>query len=202
LASRVDTAVWDWITTLLEDENNLDEGIRAMAEKRTRELGPTEERLSTIESLLIAADARIQRLVDELSEYEGYAVKDVIREKIIALESERNMLSDEWEKLSRDLEQNNISPDFELQIKRTAGKIREKLSGATFEDKRMVLEALEMQVQYIYDEWKNAEILKISCVIPFTDRSIELSPSRKSLRNLPHFCLTTERVIPPMHRST
>jgi site-specific DNA recombinase len=177
---RVDNAVWEWVTSLLENENYLDEGIRAMVEKQEKELGPKKERLLTIENLLTAADTRIERLVDELSEYEGYAVRDVIREKIIALEGERNMLFDERERLSRELELSDISPDFEEQIKRTTAKIREKLAGATYEDKRIVLDALELRVEYYYDECRG-KILKISCVIPFMEGEIAVNPSPRWL---------------------
>jgi hypothetical protein len=142
------------------------------------ELVPKQERLETIESLISQADAKIQRLVDELTEYEGYAVRDVIREKIKAIEGERNMLLEEWERLSRELEQSDLSPDFEKQVRRTAEIIREKLSGSTMEDKRMVLDALDMRVRYLYDE-ERGEILQVSCVIPFGDAPIELRPSQK-----------------------
>jgi len=176
--SRVDKAIWDWVTALLENENNLDEGIRAMVEKQKREVRPKQERLASLGSLIVDADAKVQRLVDELSEYEGYAVRDVIREKIKSIENERNMLFDEWEKLSRELEQSDISPDFEDQIRKTAAKIRGKLHGATLEDKRMVLEALELQVQYFCED-KHRKTLKISCIIPFAEGVIAVPPSQK-----------------------
>jgi hypothetical protein len=65
----------------------------------------------------------------------------------------------------------------------------------------MVLDALDMQVQYLYDK-ERGEILKISCVIPFADGQIVLSPSRKSLHNIPSFCLTDELVIPTLKKAT
>jgi len=77
---------------------------------------------------------------------------------------------------------NDITPDFEEQIKRTA---------ATIQDQQMVLDALDMQVQYLCDE-ERGEILKISCVIPFADGQIVLSPSRKSLHNHSSFYQTAE----------
>jgi hypothetical protein len=177
---RVDNAVWEWVTALLEDENNLDEGIRAMSEKKEREWGPKKERLDTIEALMEEAQAKVERLVDELSEYEGFAVRDVIREKIRSIENERIMLADEAERLARDLEENDISPDFEEQIKRTAAIIRQKLTGATTADKQMVLDALDLRAHYSFEEGKG-DILKISCVIPFAEGHIVLPPSRKSL---------------------
>jgi len=178
---RVDTAMWEWVTAFLEDENNLDEGIRAMMEKRTREVGPMQERLETIENLLSQADIKIQHLVDELSEFEGYTVREVIREKIMSIEGERKMLSEEGERLLRELEQNDILPDVEDQIMRTAQVIREKLFGATFEDKRIVMDALDVKAEYLHDEL-HREILRISCIIPIADGQIALSPSPKSSR--------------------
>jgi site-specific DNA recombinase len=171
--ARVDKAVWAWVTALLEDERNLDDGIRAMMEKKEREWQPKKERLDTIESLMREAEAKIERLVDELSEYEGFAVRDVIREKIKALENERNLLADEAEKLAGDLEENDISYDFEQHIKRTAAVIRQKLTGATNSDKQMVLDALDLKAYYFFDE-ERGEVLKISCVIPSIDGQIVL----------------------------
>ena len=192
---RVDTAIWSWITSLLEDENNLDEGIRTMVEKKTNQLGPKQERLHTIENLLSRADERIGRLVDELSEYEGHAVRDAIREKIKYIEGERNMLFAEWERLTHELEEIDFSSDFEEQIRRTAAKIRSKLSGATYDDKRLILDALEMQVHYFFHE-ERGEILKISCIIPFVEGEIALSSSRK-LSQFQCRCLTASRMKNP-----
>jgi hypothetical protein len=180
--ARVDNAVWAWVTELLEDEKNLDDGIRAMMEKREREWGPKQERLNTIEALMQDAQAKVKRLVDELSEYEGFAVRDVIREKIMAIENERNMLADEAEKLARDLEDYDISPDFEQQIKRTAAIIRQKLNGATTADKQLVLDALDLRAHYFCDE-KRGEVLKISCIIPFADGQIVLPLSPRLWRS-------------------
>jgi len=173
---RVDAAVWSWVTSLLEDESNLEEGIRQMIEKRATELGPKQERLNTIEDLLLAATTRIERLVDELSEYEGNAVRDVIREKIREIENERKLLSDEGQRLMRELEQIDISPDFEERIKRTTEVIRAKLSGATLQDKQMILEILDLQVRYHYDPARG-KVLNISCAIPLVESQIVFSTS-------------------------
>ena len=181
---RVDPVIWGWISSLLEDENNLDEGIRAIIEKRETELGPKKERVITIESLLTEADEKIKRLVDELAEYEGYAVRDAISEKILSIENERSMLFSEWERLSSELEQTDLSQDFESQRRRTAEIIRKSLKGATFEDKRRVFDLLDLQVRYLYDE-NRGEILQVSCMIPIGDGAIELSPSSRTWCSLP-----------------
>jgi site-specific DNA recombinase len=171
--ARVDNAVWEWVTALLEDEDNLDEGIRAMMEKREKEWGPKQERLNTIESLMADAQAKVERLVDELSEYDGLTVRDVIREKIRALENERNLLAEEAERLARDLSESDLAPDFEEQIKRTAVIIRQRLIGATTTDKQLILDALDLKTHYLYEEGRG-DILKISCVIPFIEGEIVL----------------------------
>ena len=88
----------------------------------------------------------------------------------------------------------DLAPDFEEQIKINAAKIRAKLSGATYEDKRMVLNALEMKVKYHSDN-ERGDILIVSCIIPFAEGEIALHPSRKSSHNYPDFCLTTELIL-------
>src|SRR6185503_13957388 len=174
--------VWDWVVSFLENENNLEDGIRAMMEKRASELEPKRERLNTVENLRLRADTRIERLVDELSQYDGNAVKDVIREKIREIENERNIISEEEERLLKELEQSDIAPNFEKQIKRTAEIIRGKLSGATIQDKRIVLEALGLQARHYYDP-ERGDILTIFCEIPYADDEIALSTSPRSLRS-------------------
>jgi site-specific DNA recombinase len=171
--ARIDTAVWEWVTALLEDESNLDEGIRAMMERKEREWEPKKERLETIKALMQDAQAKVERLVDELSDYEGFAVRDVIREKIRSLENKNDILAEEAERLVRDLEENDLTPDFEERIKRTAAIIRQKISGATMPDKHLILDALDLKAYYSYEEGRG-EILKITCLIPSIDGQIVL----------------------------
>ena len=44
---KVDALVWDWLTSFLADENNLEESIRTVMEKRETEQVPKRERLKT-----------------------------------------------------------------------------------------------------------------------------------------------------------
>jgi len=103
---------------LLLSCRNLDEGIRAMTEKKMVELEPPQEGLTTLKSLVSGANAGIERLADELAEYRGYAVRDMIPEKIKSIQSEKSMLLAEREKLTIELEYIDVLPDLEGQIEK------------------------------------------------------------------------------------
>jgi len=64
----------------------------------------------------------------------------------------------------------------------------------TSENNRIVPEALDLQVRYDFDEESGCVLA--SSVTPLDEGEIMLSPSRKSLHNLPNLWLTDEIVLP------
>jgi hypothetical protein len=150
-----------------------------MIEKRKDELEPKQERLKTLESLLIKADTRIHRLVNELSQYDGVAVLAAIREKIKDIENEKNMLLEEHSRISMELETLELPPDFGEQVRNMVREAREEIGDASFESKRNLLEKLNVQVLYHRDPETGAIRLNASCIIPQFNCAIETSPSQK-----------------------
>jgi site-specific DNA recombinase len=177
---KIDEIVWCWICSFMTDEEALEEGIRTMMEKREVELEPKQERLKTLENLLLKADTRIHRLVDELSQYDGEAVLVAIREKIKDIEGEKTMLLEEHSRLSMELETLVLPPNFDEQIRKMVSEAREEINDASFESKRNLLEKLDVKVLYQRNPENDSIKLDVSCVIPQFDGAIEYSPSRRS----------------------
>jgi hypothetical protein len=111
---RADKAVWEWLSSLLEDETVLMEGLRNMAERREQELEPRREQYAAILKMIDTSDEKIRRLVEELSEFTGSTVKAVIKEKISQMETEQNFLQEEKVRLEAELAELEISPETEV----------------------------------------------------------------------------------------
>ena len=176
---KIDDMVWGWVNSFMTDEETLEAGIRTMIDQRKDELEQKQGRLKTLENLLLKADTRIHRLVNELSQYDGVAVLAAIREKIKDTENEKNLLLEEHSRLSMELETLELPPDFDEQVRNMVMEAREEIGDASFESKRSLLEKLNVQVLYHRDPETSAIRLDASCIIPQFNSAIETSPSPK-----------------------
>lgn len=174
--ARVDCAVWDWLSSFLKDEESLSAGIQSLLQEREHQLEPKKERLSTVESLLSGGSSKIHRLVDELSQYDGVEIRDAIREKIKSIESERKMLLEEQSRLIAEIEQSKTPANFESKIRKIAEKVKGKIADATLQNKRMLLDAMNVRVVYYYEP-EIGDKLQVSCAIPDADGEIVFNPS-------------------------
>jgi site-specific DNA recombinase len=167
---KADQAVWGWLSSLLEDETVLIEGVRSMAQRREEELGPKREQYTYVLKMLDATAEKIRRLIDELAEFNGNAVKVVIKEKINQLEAEQNFLLEEKTRLEAELIELEIDPEFETKITEIAAAVKERLPVATFEGMRDLLELLKVKVVYYHLD--NGVKLRVSCEIPGSEEDI------------------------------
>ena len=177
---KVDALVWDWLLSFLCDENNLEESLRTVMEKRIADQGPKRERLKTVQGLLANADTRIHRLVNELSQYDGAAVLNAIREKINEIENEKGLLLEEEDRLCADLENTNLPKNFESQIRKVVQTVGGEIAEAGYETKRRILDVLDVRVVY-FSEPDRGRILRVSCTIPGFDVEIAYDTSPRSL---------------------
>ena len=167
---RADKAVWEWLSSLLEDETVLMEGVRSMAQRREEELGPKREHYAYVLKMLETSHEKIRRLVDELAEFNGNAVKAVIKEKINQMETEQNFLLEEKTKLEAELAELEINPEVESRVTEIAALVRERLPVATFEGMRDLLELLRVKVEFYQIE--EGIKLRVSCEIPGSESDI------------------------------
>ena len=172
---KADEAVWKWLTSLLMDEEALLAGVHDMSEKREEELEPKRERYGYVFKILNTTSEKIQRMVDELADFEGETVKIAIKEKIRQLESEQRLLLEEKEKLEEDLAALEISPNLENRILEISANVRGNLPEATFEDMRDLLELF--QVKVLFHDLGDQIKLHVSCELPNSEEDIVLSSS-------------------------
>ncbi len=172
---RADKAVWNWLSSLLMDETVLVEGVRSMAQRREEELQPKREQYEYLAKRLDTIEEKIRRLIDELAEFNGDAVKAVIKEKIRQLETEQNFMLEEKNRLEAELSEVEVDSEFESRITQIASAVRERLPVATFEGMRDLLELLKVKVLF-YDIQEGIR-LRVSCEIPGSEGDIVLTSS-------------------------
>ena len=155
--SVADTAVWEWLSNFLSDEDSLLNGIQEMIDQREGVLRPKRERQAYILKTLDAIDDKIRRLIDELAEFSGETVKIAVKEKTKQLEAERNLLEEENIRLASELAQVELAPDIESRVPEIIMRVRDKLSNPTFKNKRDLMELFNVSVTF-YNHGKNIKL--------------------------------------------
>ncbi len=114
-------------------------------------------------------------MIDELADFNGETVRLAIKEEIHQLESERNLLLEERNRLEVELAELEINPDVENRMEEISAIVRERLPIATFEGMRDLLELLEVKV--VFYDLGEAIKLNVSCEIPGSEMDIVLMSS-------------------------
>lgn len=177
ITHRVDDAVWDWIRELLTDDDTLDEGLNKMLENNRKQNSTKFKRLDTLEKMITKTDNGINRLTNELVEgdYEDEFTREIFREKINEQSDTLKSLKKEQHRISVELAHVEITDDFRGEIKEMAAKIRHRLDVINFQEKRKIMDMLNVKVVFRVDG--DARWLEATCeLIP---DSIELHPSSR-----------------------
>ena len=162
-ADVADTLVWCWLCELLSDDDQLQHGLRRMAERDAAELAPKHERLALVDELIAKAEKKIKRLAAELGDA-NEAVLEAIRSELKSSGKQRDALASERDRLAAELDQLTITPDLENQILEKAAKLRVSMPDADYETRRFFLDRLNFQAALRRDEEGN-NWLDVSCGI-------------------------------------
>jgi hypothetical protein len=153
---KVDTLVWDWLYNLLTDEQALEDGLAKMVEMNRDNTGTKRKRLDTLEKLITKQERSIEHLVNELSDgdYNDKFTRNIFKDKISENTRLIKELQKEKDQLEIELAQVVLSEEFTQEIKSMAAQIRSKLSGATFDGKRAVMDKLNVKVIFRVEDGK------------------------------------------------
>jgi site-specific DNA recombinase len=173
-AKRAEEAVWGWLHRLLSSDRNLREGLQEMSKGREAELGSKRDQLRTLEDLLGKVERKINRLVEAFSDETDSTVAKALRAQMKEASQQRDALQTEYNALASEIEQTEIAPETYATILKKAAKVRARLDKATFENKRYLLDALDVRVTLRDD--KKGRWLDVSC--GFETTNIELRSSR------------------------
>jgi len=142
-ADKADAAVWAEIENRLLKLENLVEGLREMQAEAERALDPLKDQLSWIEDNLSQSEMRLNRALDL------YLSSDYPREWLDERVAEEQRRKEELERARRDLkgriEAARITDEDIKSVEAFGREIAQGLQNTTFEDKRRILEILQVR---------------------------------------------------------
>ena len=119
-------------------------------------------------------------MISSLATVEDEFTADAIKSELGAAQKERAGLIVEGERLSGELEQKELTQEDEERLRALAAQLKQKIDNATFEQKRYILDKLDVKVQLRRDDVRR--FLDCSCAVQLGVEVIELdsrqAPSR------------------------
>jgi len=139
----VDNAIWEWVRGILENPENLAEGLRGFQEETRKANNGIYERWDIIQSQLEDTERQLQKLLDL------YLSDDFPREMLLEkrgrLEGIIANLRVEQEQLASHLQSITYSDQDIAAIESFCAKVRQNLDITTFEGKRRILDLLDVR---------------------------------------------------------
>jgi site-specific DNA recombinase len=158
---QVDDAIWGWVRSLLEDTENLQEGLRGLQEETRRQNQALYDRLDLIKEQLESNQQQLEKLLDLY--LAGAFSKEVLLERKDRLETTITNLRKEEDQLTSHLGSITYSDQDLVIIEEFCAHIRENLEYATFEGKRRILELLDVRGTLAVED--DQKVVYVSCLI-------------------------------------
>lgn len=173
---KAECQVWNWIETLLQDEQGLIDGIRKMIERSDDDVKYLRERLEIVNDMIEKADRKARRLMAQFGdEEEEQVVLDLVQDEISRTAKEKASFEADRKKLQAELAQRSITPDQEEELLRIAAELREELDFPDYETKKYILDRLNLQV--VFHSEGERRWLVASCSLSAEPKEIRLRPS-------------------------
>jgi len=122
-ADIADAVVWNWLTSLLLDEDNLDRGLRRYQERREDELQPLRYRLEIANRLISENEKKVNRLVTELRDTKNDVIANALSGQLKLLARDLDALTAERDNLNIQLTQVELSEQEITEIKELAAQV-------------------------------------------------------------------------------
>ena len=148
-----------------------------MNKKRAENESPKRNRFNTVSKAVDETKKSIQRLVNEMGNHGNDVVLGAFRNEIDILSKRLDAIMEEHNRLELELSQIDITDDPPDLILSFADSVRERFGNASFEDKRQLLDILD--VQAVINCEKEGKWVEIKCAIPTNNVAIEVHPSRR-----------------------
>lgn len=158
---QIDETVWDWVKNKLLTPDNVTNGLNYYQDEQDKNSSRCEERLVAIDEQLATTQKQLDRLIDlyisEEVPRDRYSLRKAKFEAVIAkLKEERN-------EISAQLLPSQLAPELIRQIKEYFEEIRNRLEDASFEDKRKIIDLLDVSGKL--DVENDEKVIYIKCLI-------------------------------------
>lgn len=153
-ADMADCAVWEWLSSILTEDDLLLRGLRRMADQDAFENQPKRQRLETVQELIPEIESSIKGLVGDLAALKDVSdiARDTIREHIKDKGKLLSSLTEERDRLAAVLERLELTPEVEARILADAAKLRGGMHKANHQTKRFYLDRLDLRAQLREDD--------------------------------------------------
>ena len=151
-AGKLEGVVWAWIESLLNDDENIEQGLTRMVERSEAEARPNRERVALISEIIDREERKIKRLAHDLAEMESEQGRAAIKAEMQNISKQVAALSAERDTLAASVAQRDLPPELRQTVKETATQIRVHLVEATLEQKRQLMDLLNVQLKLFRDD--------------------------------------------------
>jgi hypothetical protein len=176
-ADLAEPIVWEWVTGLLSDQARLSASLDTWMKHTQSEQEPKRSRLSSIEQLITQSEHKIKRLTAAFAEEMDDMIAAAVRDQLKDAGRERTALIAEREALQAALTEGDLSPADVEAIQILAREVTGKLADASFEQKRALLNLLEVNVKLVWKE--NQRWLMATCGLTLP-KNPTLTPTESS----------------------
>jgi site-specific DNA recombinase len=149
---KAETTIWDWVSGLILDDATLLSGLHKIEEKWEKESAPRQERLRFVIGELETTGNRIYRLVNSLADEEDGTLADAIKAQLKVYTAQKDSFEEERKNIESELAKQSVSAEFEHRILERVHNIRHKMANPTFEQKREVLDGINVRVIFYDDD--------------------------------------------------
>jgi site-specific DNA recombinase len=166
---KIDSYVWDWIVSLCSDPDVLKEKLFEQLQHEKDETGPLREQLEIARDLITEHTDRLNELIQNLNLFKdskrAERTKEAIAKEIKQEETTLDKLETEASKLEKQIaSQSRLTEDSIKDIMCLMATFGTKLQRVkTFEDKRTIIEALDVRITVWADG--EARLCKIVCMV-------------------------------------
>lgn len=157
----VDTAVWAWICDLLGNPEKIKQGLQELQEDSLAPKKSLEDRNIIIQEQLDEAQDKLNKIIDLY--LNRVFTEDVLLLKKAEIESTIHHLQSELTEISSHLHNQDVSAEQFADIEAFCKEIQSRLSGATFEEKRQLIDFLDVHGKLALEN--DEKVVYVKCQI-------------------------------------
>ena len=173
----VDAIVWEWVRMIVENPQNLKEGLDGVQHELEQENQSLIERLQIIEDQMKQYQDHLDRLLDLY--LDGNFPKEILTERKAHLEELLFNLGKEQNELMVHIRHVTMTDDQLAYIEEFCTKIRRGLDHADFNAKRQIIELLDIRGKIAFENGQ--KVIYLKCLIDTQEQQqrlpIQISPS-------------------------
>lgn len=170
-ADLVNTTVWDWLKSLIEDPSNITQGLRNMQSEVLSANARVIERVEIINQQLEDLNNQQTKLLDLF--LNGDFSKPLIDERKNKIDQACRKLMDERNDLNSRLNLSVVDDTQLSEIEEYCSEIRDKLEDATFASKRRLIEMFDVHGKLIVEN--DQKFVEVTCLLTQQPRSLVLT---------------------------